>query len=302
MTLYEYIKNALLILILLQLGPILIASIFKQYRSYLEPHTKVGLLKITGVLNDSTYYTKQLHKFFRESDIKAILIKMNCRGSTSGTGYAIFNEIRTLKKKHPKPIIVLIENVCASGGYWIACAADHIISPASALIGSIGVTLPYLFQLHEFIEQYKVGYTPMKSGKYKDIGNPFVSITPDDKIMLQNVLNDEYKQFTQAVAKTRNLLLTKSNEWANGKIFTGLQAKKIGLINEVGSISNAIKVIKDKALIVGKIQWVKPSARPRGLFNFFMNSQYEEESSMVRNVLNQACIYLENRYMAVKIQ
>ena len=300
MTIYDYLKNAFLILIFLQLAPVLLSGIFKQYSKFLEPHTQVGLLKISGVIDDSAYHIKNLHTFFKDKDIKAILIKMDCRGSTSGTAYSIYNEMKILKAAHPKPIIVLVENVCASGGYWISCAADHIIASSTSLIGSIGVTLPYLFGLRQFIEQYNITYTQVQAGKYKGVGNPFIDITADDKIMLQSVLDDEYNQFTQVVSKNRNIPLTTKDEWANGRIFTGEQAKGIGLIDEIGSLSNAIKVIKDKTLIEGEIEWVKPSAKRKSILQYLIGEP-DNDSSLVSNVVDQVCTRLENRYGA-KVQ
>jgi len=294
MSVYNYLKNALIILIFLQLAPALVSSIFKQYTQFLEPKTQVGLITISGVLEDSGAHSKHLRRFFKNHDIKALLIKMDCRGSTSGTGYALYNEIKTLKAEFPKPVVVLVENVCASGGYWIACAADYIIAPSVALIGSIGVTFPYLFQLRNFLEQYNIQYTPVQAGQYKNIGNPFVDVSPADKALLQSVLDDEYKQFTQAVAQERKLALAQAPQWANGKVFTGNQAKQLGLIDEIGSLSNAIKVIKDKALVPGEIEWIKPPARAKSLLSYIIGS--EQESGLVSSVMNKACTYVENRY------
>ena len=100
-----------LILIILQIAPSLIQNIMKQYAHYIEPRTKVAVLPIRGVLYDSSQPCKQLNTFFKDDEIKAILIKMECPGSTAGTGQAIYNEILSLKKEYPKPVLVLVENV-----------------------------------------------------------------------------------------------------------------------------------------------------------------------------------------------
>ena len=211
--------------------------------------------------------------------------------------------MKMLTKEHPKPVIVLVENVCASGGYWISCAADHIIASSTALIGSIGVTLPYLFGLRQFVEQYNITYTQAQAGKYKGVGNPFIPITLDDKVMLQSLLDDEYNQFIQVVAENRKIPLTQKDEWANGRIFTGEQAKRIGLIDEIGSLSNAIKVIKDKALVVGKIEWVKPPAKAKSILQYLMGTKDDnDDSSIVSSMIDQVCTHIENRYASTKVQ
>ena len=105
---------------------------------------------------------------------------MECPGGASGTSQTIFDELKALKKENPKPVVVLVENICASGGYNIACAADYIIAPGSAIIGSIGASLPYLFNVKELLEKINVKYTPIKAGTYKNVTNPFVEMTPQE--------------------------------------------------------------------------------------------------------------------------
>src|SRR3989304_1517040 len=143
MTFYESLRNIFIILLFLQLAPALVEGIRKQCSKYLEPKTAVGVISIRGLLYDSSRYNKELNNYFKNSSIKAILLKIECPGSASGTGQAIFNEILELKKEYPKPIVALVENVCASGGYLIASGCDYIVAPGSALIGSIGSALPY---------------------------------------------------------------------------------------------------------------------------------------------------------------
>ena len=286
MSFFDYLKNIFLILILLQIAPPLLKSIKKQYEHYLEPRTQVAVIPIKGILYDSSSYIKLLHKYFKAPNIKAILLKMECAGSASGTGQALYNEIMELKKEYPKPVIVLVENMCASGGYLISCAADHIVAPAMATIGSIGVYLPYLFQLREFMEQYKVHYTPIAAGTYKSTTDPFIDITPEQKELLQSMVNDSYDQFINLVAKSRKLSITSAPEWADGKLFTGKQALKLGLIDEVGSAYNAIKVIKQKAMIEGEIEWVKEQPA-RGLLSSLLTGYQPDDNSSLLSSLIQ---------------
>ena len=298
MTLFDYLKNIFFILILLQLAPPLLESIKKQYGRYLEPKTQVGVVSMRGVLYDSSTHIKHLNQFFKDTSIKAVLIKMECAGSASGTGQAIFNEIHALKHEYHKPIIVLVENLCACGGYYIAAACDYIIAPGTSIVGSIGNSMPYLFHLPEFLQEHKIGYTPIDSGAYKSSTNPFVDITPEQQQMLQGVSDDAYEQFMQDIAKSRKLALSSHKEWAEGRIFTGRQARKLGLIDELGSAANAIKIIKEKALIEGDIEWVKP-AQPSGFARLF--SSRDEDTSMFMSFANSMCTYLENRYMTQRV-
>lgn len=277
MNFFDYLKNIFIILIFLQIAPVLVKNIKKQYSKLLSPRTHVGLIKIKGVLYNSNRYNKYLNKYFKDEYIKAILLKIDCPGSSAGTSQAIFNEIQALKKEYDKPIIALVENICASGGYYIASATDYIITPQSAIIGSIGSSFQFLFQLKEFMEQFKIKYKPIVAGKYKDSTDPFTDMTPEQEIMLQSVLDSSYDQFSKDVAKNRKLSLKDKNKWAEGKIFTGTQALKLGLVDAIGSAYHATKKIKEMAMIKEDILWIKPPSRA-GLLKWLGQDPPDENS------------------------
>lgn len=254
----EYLGNIFLIILIIQFLPLMINSIKRYYTSLVEPRSQVAYLPIKGVLSDSSSYIKELKKFFENKDIKALLLKIESPGGAAGSSQAIFNEINALKKEHPKTVIALVENVCASGSYYVACAADHIIAAPSAFIGSIGAYISYP-QLNELMENYKVRWNLIKAGKYKTAGSPFVPTTKDVEEMLQSLVNDTYQRFVKDVAEKRpKLSLANADQWAQGRVFTGDQALQLGLIDELGSLATAIQRIKEKEAIEGEIEWVKP--------------------------------------------
>jgi protease IV len=301
MTFYDYLKNIFLILIILSIAPTMINNLTKQYGRYFTRRARVGVLPMRTVLSDSTSYSKQLRLFFEDSSIAAILIKMECPGGATGTAQAITNELLALKKDHPKPVIVLVENVCASGGYYIASAADYIISPASALIGSIGTTMPYLFKVNKLVAHYDVDYTPVAAGKYKNATNPFVQANPEDTALLQGVANDSYDQFLHDISNNRKLSMETAAEWGEAKIFTGRQALKLGLIDEIGSISNAMAAIRKKANLDEKIkiEWIC-APKKRTLWNLFASDDSDicsEDESMFSHFATSVCDKLEERLL-----
>lgn len=293
MTLYEFAKYAFFTLIFLTIIPGLITNLTKQYSQLLEHKTSVGIIELNGVLTDSGPLSAQLTKFFKDSHVKAIVLKVDCAGSSAGTGYALHNEIMRLKNTFHKPIITLVENVCASGAYWIACATDHIIAPSTALIGSIGVTFQYLFEFPKVLEQYNIGYHSITAGKYKATGDPFKTMTADEQSLLQSVIDDTYEQFAHSVAQARQLSLDTIDTWANGKIFTGNQAKELKLIDQVGSLQDLIDLLKEKILVVGDINWVKPQVS-HGLLHFVFDTSDKDEVSM-SSVINSICRCMINR-------
>ncbi len=286
MTFFDYLKNIFIFLIFLQLAPSLIQNIKNQYSKIIMPSTRVGVIKLHGLLTHSSWYAKQLHTFFKDTNIKAIVLKIESSGSAAGTGQALCNEILTLKKEYPKPIIAITENMCASGAYYIASATDHIIASGQAVIGSIGSYIPYLFQLEDFIEQYHISYEAVKAGTYKGMTDPFIKMNDADRAQLQSVVDSSYDQFITDIAQNRKLPIGTAPEWAEGKLFTGKQALELGLVDELGTAYQAIAYIKNKKLIDGDIEWVHPQPRGGFLQRFIDPDDMGEEGSIFSSVLH----------------
>lgn len=302
MRFFDVLKNIFFLLLFLQFMPVLFQGLRKQYGQYIEPRAKVGIITMNGAIADSGLYSKQLEKFFKDSSIKAILLKIDSPGGAAGSSEAIYNELMALKSDPhipKKPIITLIENTCASGSYWIACGTDYIIAPATALVGSIGSTFSNVAFVHlrEFLTYHKINYKPIAAGAYKNCIDPFTDATPEQEAMLQGLLNDSYDTFVNVIAKSRKLSINTKDAWANGRVFTGHQAREIGLIDEIGSAYNAIKVIKEKALIEGEIEWVKPPA-PSAMAQFFgsRDNSSDDDTTLFSACVNSVCSVIESRY------
>lgn len=295
MTFYDTLKNIFMLLLVLQFAPSALENIKKQYIGYINPTAKVGVIPVSGLISSSDYINKHLNKYFKDPSIKAILLKIESPGGSSGSSQAIHDEIKALQAEHTKPIVALVENVCASGSYYIASAADYIVSPGQALIGSIGTYFPYLFQLKDLREEYKVGYAPIKAGIYKTLGDPLMDRTPEETALLQSVADDAYAQFTKDIAINRKLSLTTTATWAEGKIFSGRQAQEIGLIDYLGSAHTAQKILKEKALIDGDIEWVHPP-QETGLARLFGGSQGPDRDSMFNSLAEKLYTALRSQY------
>jgi protease IV len=294
-TFSDYVKNIFWVLILLQFAPILIKGIKKQYGDLFEPKTKVGVITFKGMLSHAQNRVKEIRTFFTDTSIKAIVLKIESPGGTPGTSQTIFNEINHYKKLHPqKYVVALVENVAASGGYYVASAANYIIASPGALIGSIGAYMQ-VTSFKEIIDQYKVRYDFIKAGTYKGTGNPLLALTQEQKTLLQQVTDDTYRQFLRDVTSKRPQLPADTKTWADGKIFTGDQALALKLIDEVGSPSTLEKVLKEKVHIEGPIEWVKPTRRGSWA-SLFTDEQDETDNSFIRYGVNSICSTLEERY------
>lgn len=227
MTLFDSFKTIIVFTLLIYAGPMVIENIKKQYAPFIELRTQIGVIYINKTISNSYCHTAELHDFFKNSHIKGIVIKIDSLNTPSGTSQTIFHEIRCLKKEFPKPIIALVENNCTAGGYLIASACDYIIATESTLIGNIGLN---------FLTIEQLGL---------------------DETSLNTLRDNAYQQLTKQIASARKLSLTTIANWADGQIFTGHQALSLGLINELGSMCTAMKILKEKALIEGEFEWIE---------------------------------------------
>lgn len=295
-SLSDHLKTVFFALIIIQLAPPIIRNIVRQYGAIMEPQTKVACISLKGVLYDSTSYRKHLKKYFEDSSIKAILLKIESPGSAAGTAEAIAHEISFLKKEYAKPIITLSENLCCSGAYYIASATDWIICAPSTIVGSVGSTIPYQFKVNEALEKLNIKYTSITSGAYKGATDPFIAGTPEQVAMLQGLSDSCYTNFVQHVANNRKKLsVEEKNSWANGKVFSGTQAQSLYLIDEIGSQSTAEKKIKELAIVEGKISWVQPEYR-NSILEWIHPTDESSEMNTLEDSLHTFFSVIEQRY------
>ncbi len=284
---WELLKKLFLLLILIQFAPAVFMNIKSYVQEAITPKSHVGLLKIRGVIEDSTFYVKQIEQFLKAPEIKALMLKIDSPGGLPGSSQAIYSALLRFKKE--KPVVALVENVCASAAYYVACGCDHIIATPSALVGSVGVVLQ-LPNIKELLESWKVKFSYIQSGKYKTAGSPLKEMTPEEKEYLQQLSEEHYQQFINDVAKSRKLDLKKQKIWADGKIFTGNKALELKLIDQIGSHQEAVEEIKKLAEIEEEIKFVQPK-QPSAFARFFgagdedYDSQQHDFSSSIANTL-----------------
>lgn len=275
----DYLKTIFFIVLLVQFAPPLVHSLKKQYHALVEPKTKVAYVPIKGIILQSGTYAKTLRSYFKDQSIKGIVIHLESPGGAAGASEALALELDTLKKTYHKPVIVMSENVCASGAYYVAAVADLIFVQASTLVGSIGTSIPYQFKLKDFIEQFHIHYNAITAGEYKGTTDPFINAKPEHTALLQAVAQDSYRTFIDHVTAHRHQVTKDtSNTWANGKIFTGKQAQILGLVDHIGSLSQVTQKMKELALIEGDIQWIKPE-KSKGLLSVLTGNTEDVDNS-----------------------
>lgn len=208
---------------------------------------KVALIRVSGVIIDSTAVIDELKEYSDDSSVKAVVVRVDSPGGAVGPSQEIYEEIIKLKEK--KKVVVSMGSVAASGGYYIAAPADSIVANAGTLTGSIGVIME-IPNVSGLMEKIGVKTNVVKSGKHKDIASVFKSMSPEEKSILQNVLDDVHDQFIQAVADSRGMDVQEIRKLADGRIFTGRMAKELGLVDELGNLQDAI-------MLAGKLTGIK---------------------------------------------
>jgi len=194
-------------------------------------------------LQDSTAgVIKKLRKAAENNKIKAVLLRINSPGGTVATSQELNEAVTVLKEK--KPVFATMGDVAASGGYYVACATDKIYANPGTLTGSIGVIMSGM-NFKGLADKLGVQPQVIKSGLFKDIASPYRPMTDEDRKILQGLIDDSYDQFVNAVATGRKMKLEDVKKIADGRIYSGRQAKKIGLVDELGSYHDALKDLQE---------------------------------------------------------
>ena len=238
---------------------------------------KVALVRISGVILDSTDVIEELKKHSKDSSVKAIVIRVDSPGGGVAPSQEIYEEILKIKEK--KKIVVSMGSVAASGGYYISSPADKIVANAGTLTGSIGVIME-IPNVAGLMEKIGVKTQVVKSGKHKDIASVFKSLSPEEKLILQTVLDDVHDQFIQAVSDARGMKFEDIKELSDGRIFTGRMAKKLGLVDELGNLQDAI-------MLAGKLTGIKGEpdvVYEKEKFGFFDMLRGEFPGKLINNV------------------
>jgi protease-4 len=204
----------------------------------------VGVLQVEGTIDDSRELLDEL-KHFREAPwIKAVVVRIDSPGGAVAPTQEIVDEILRTRKK--KPLIASMGGTAASGGYYIASACEKIIANPGTLTGSIGVIMQ-LNNVEELMKKIGVKGYNIKSGANKDIGSPFQPLSTEGREILQALVDNVHSQFVRAVAKGRGMTEAEVRKLADGRVYSGAQAKELGLVDQLGSLEDAIEFAAKRA-------------------------------------------------------
>ncbi len=230
---------------------------------------KVGVIEVRGVIAEATDTIHWLKEFREEESIKAIVIRIDSPGGVVGPSQEIYREIRKTNKV--KKVIASMGAIAASGGYYIAAGAEGIVANPGTITGSIGVIVGYT-NFKTLLD--KIGLVPVviKSGEFKDIGSPSRDMTAEERRVLQAFVDQTHQQFIGAIAEGRNMDPAKVTALADGRIYTGQEAKRLGLIDRLGNLEDAIEWAGRQGGIEGKVEAVYPPPESLSWFKHLMTS------------------------------
>lgn len=239
---------------------------------------KVGVIELNGVIADSKQIIEQIKDFRDNDSVKSIVLRIDSPGGAVGPSQEIYREIR--KSIEVKKVIASLGSIAASGGYYIAAAADGIVSNPGTITGSIGVILGYT-NFEALFE--KIGLSPVviKSGEYKDMASPVRKMTDTERKLLQEFSDNVHTQFIDDVAQGRNIPSTQVREIADGRIFSGEKAKDLGLVDRLGNLEDAIEWAGRLGGIKGEISVIYPPEEKLPFMKYLMEMSAKQISELV---------------------
>jgi protease IV len=241
----------------------------------------IGVVEIEGIISDSKETMEEILKFKEDASIKGVILRINSPGGAVGPSQEIYREVLKLREK--KKVFVSMGTTCASGGYYIASAADKLYANPSTITGSIGVIMQ-LVVVEDLLKKLGLQPNTLKAGKLKDAGSPFRSMTPDERAYMDQVIANIYDQFIKDVSTARKMDVEKVRVLAEGRIYTGTQAQEVGFVDGIGNFYDTVDALKAALGMKGKAELVyaeKPFTLSRWLFGTFSETLSKEVADRI---------------------
>jgi protease-4 len=227
---------------------------------------KVAVVEVEGVIGigadrglDTESIIRTLAEYRDDPAVRAVVLRIDSPGGVVAPTQEIFTAVRRLREAK-KPVVASLGSIAASGGYYVAVSADRIFASPGTLTGSIGVVMQ-LANVEGLLKKVGVEYVVVKAGAYKDVGNFARAMTPEERRILQSLLDDVYDQFITAVAEGRGLEPQAVRAFAEGRIYSGRQAQGLKMVDEMGGLEDAIEAAAKMAGLPPKPKVIYPRRR-----------------------------------------
>ncbi len=286
------VKAAFIVIIIALLAFTLYIFKFSSFSADASPFTlgsKIAILEIKGAILSSREIIENIHSVKKNANVKGVVLRINSPGGGVSPSQEIYSEVKKLARS--KKVVASFSSIAASGGYYIACAAEKIVANPGSLTGSIGVVMDFS-NVQGLLEKLGLGKYVIKSGKFKDIGSPLREMTHDEKQVLQSVIDTVHNQFVDAVAEGRGMNREEIKKIADGRVFSGEQALSLGLVDKLGSLQDSIDLVAKLAGIKGepKVFYVD---KKKGVLEYILGGSVKDA---IENLAIPQLMYSVNNY------
>ena len=217
----------------------------------------IASLEIKGTISDSKGFIEDLKEYGNRSNVKSVIIRIDSPGGGVAASQEIYEAIKKFRAESDKKVVVSMASTAASGGYYIACAADTIFANPGTITGSIGVIAQW-YDYSDLLRWAKMQSVVIKSGDLKDSGSGFRPMTDEEKVYFQSLIDDMYGQFVSAVSESRDIPEEDVRRLADGRAFTGREAKEKRLVDELGTFQDAVEAAAKMGGISGEPKLLTP--------------------------------------------
>lgn len=230
---------------------------------------KIGVVQIEGIIADSREVADQIEEFSKDDAIRAVVLRIDSPGGGVAASQEIYEAVHELRKK--KRVVASMGSIAASGGYLVAVAAERIVANPGTITGSISAVMHFA-DVQELMKKVGVRSSVVKSGKFKDIGSPARKMTPEERQLIQGIVDDIYDQFVLVISENRKIPLEDVRKMADGRIFSGRQALHLKLVDELGGLQDTVLLAGKLAGIEGKPEIVYSTKKKTGLLRYLIEN------------------------------
>jgi protease-4 len=237
--------------------------------SFSFSNNQVAVIELEGIMLDSKDFVTQLDDYGRPGGVRAVVLRVNSPGGGVAAAQEMYAAVRKFRTETHKKVIASMASVAASGGYYVASAADKIYANPGSVTGSIGVIAEW-YNYGDLLKWAKLQDIVFKSGEFKDSGSPTRPLTEAEKAYFQNLIANMYGQFVKDVATSRKMNEADVRKLADGRVFTGQEAKNNGLVDELGTLQDAVAAAAKMAGIAGEPRIVTPPKKTISILDLLL--------------------------------
>jgi len=256
---------------------------------------RVAVLPVYGVIESDASFIRSLAEFRDDESVRGFVIEIRSPGGVAGTAQSMYSELARLRDEDDRPVVAWIGEIGASGGYYVALGADSILALPSSITGSIGVIMQFP-NAEELLRKAGVGLEVVKSGELKDLGSPVRDLTDEERRVLQDLVDDVYGQFVDAVSANRGMDRDSVAALADGRVISGARDADLGLVDRTATLGEALDLVGQMTGLGDNPRTVRPVERRLGFWDILRGVEESRLHSIVRSVLDRSLIGPRLRY------